>query len=204
MFRKKITQEMSVMERPQPITISAPIPVTMEAELEHEERLAYVKLAAEIQFRPAALIKDELLAFLHDNHFPVYPYDKVKVYLDQQFGKKLVDTGDSGSHRHTWGWCPLRQTDQGKSNLSINVPRPNNMYGLDNGRFEFDRIYHGKFPLAAMCLVKDLQETVPGVHFFVSDVMKPQDRRGDPFLAVTTPGLEEMIVIFEWDEPSFR
>lgn len=193
------TQETAVIEQPLSVKISVPAPISIEAELKKEERSAYAKLATEIGFRPAALIKDELFAFLQDNHFCVYPYGKVKSYLDHQFGRKQ---NPHHNWDHTWGWCPLLNTDKGTSDLLIGLHGRNER---DNGEFEFERTYHGAVPYAVLDLVKNIQKTIPEIHFFVSDVMRPQDRRGgDPFLAVTTPGLVEMIIVAVWDEPSFR
>ncbi|MDO8600488.1 MAG: hypothetical protein Q7R73_02600 [bacterium] len=176
-----------------PIRVERPVPISLEAELKEEEKKQYAKLCDEIGFRPAALIKEELLAFLQEKQLRVYPYQGVKEYLDAQFGKK--DRQDWG---HTWGWCPLREADQSMSDL------PARNFNNDNGGFSFNRTYHGAIPFGVLDSVKQLISAVPGLHFFVSDIMRPQDRSGDPFLAVSAPGMAEMIVIAAWDEPSFR
>jgi len=179
-----------------------PAPVSIDAELAQEERLAYAKLAEELAFHPAALRLEKLRGYLASRKSLVYPYRKVKEYLDQKFGAKDLHEGWS----HTWGWCPLRESDMGKSDLpAFGTASTNSLYSADNGQFIFGRTYHGAVPFPTLSLVKEIAESVPGVHFFVSDAMKPRDRAGrDPFLGVSTPGTEEMIIIAEWDEPSFR
>lgn len=176
--------------------IAQPEPVSIEAELAAEERSAYTDLAKEIGFQPAALVKERTLAFLQKSGIKVFPYDKVKLYLDSKFGKK------EGFWGHTWGWCPLRESDKGKSDL-LSVGS-SGIRNVDNGQIQFDRPYHLAIPFPVLDLVRNLSQEVPGIHFFVSDMSRAQDHSADPFLAITTPGMYEIIVIAEWDEPSFR
>lgn len=192
-------KSLNTVERLDPVSIGneALVPVSIEAEMKQEERKAYAELCRQIEFSPAAIIKDEILAFLVDRGFKVYSYGSVKTYLDCLFGKRNNPRGQ------TWSWCPLRVKDQGKSDLARRTNNEVFPWNQDNGKFELDRTYHGAVPFAVLDLVKGLDRSSPGLLFFVSDVMQPQDRKGDPFLAVTTPGLAEMIVIAVWDEPNF-
>jgi len=176
------------------LAVVQPLPISVEAELRQEERIDYARVCREIGFHPAALIKQEIIGFLEDRQLRIFPYEQVKVYLDDQFGIKKKD-----ECVHRWGWCPLREVDKLKSNLVLHA----RSFDTDNGEVEFNRTYHGAIPIHVLDLVKEISTAVPGLAFFVSDVVKPRDRSGDPFLAVTTPGLEEMLVIAEWDEPSF-
>jgi hypothetical protein len=177
-----------------------PTPISIEAELAEEEHKEYVQISEELGFRPAALIKDELLAFLSKRDLKVYVYGEVKQYLDQKFGRKIER---EASWRHTWGWCPLREVDMEKSDLVAYNNR--DAYIVDNGEFTFNRTYHGAIPFSVLWLVKEISKSIQGLYFFVSDAKQPQDRvNRDPFLAVSAPGMAEIIVIAEWNEPSFH
>lgn len=203
-FNKKtsVVEELALTQNKPSVPVqSVPVQIDIDTEMKEEERKAYIQVCREIGFCPAAIIKDKILAFLVENHLKVYPYDKVKKYLDWQFNKKK---NPHSGRDHTWSWCPLRETDRGKSDLTCQVenhvfPNPFN----DNGEFEFNRTYHAAVPFAVLDLVKQLDKSVPGLLFFVSDAVRLEHRQSDPFMAVTTPGLAEMIVIAVWDEPNF-
>ena len=170
-----------------------PKPVMLEAAMSDGERSAYNELAKEIGFRPASLIKDELLAFLQELHLPVYPYTEVYGYLNKSLGY-----GSSGWGQ-TWSWCPLRDLDCNQSDLEERDHRSG------NGAFKMDRTYHGAVPFDVVDLVKKISKKIPDAHFFVSDTVKAIDRVGkDPFLGVSAIGMGEMIIIAEWDEPAFQ
>lgn len=181
--------------------VAAPAPtslvpgVTLEAELSHAERVAYLELAQQIGFAPAALAKEQLAVFLAERQLPTYAYAEVEAHLNRCFGwpKDTV-------WAQTWGWRPLRQADVGGADLQPYESR----LRVDNGAFMFSDPYAAGIPFSVLALVRDVSEAIPSLRFFVSDVPKIVDRKGDPFLAVTCRGLEELIVIAEWDEPTFR
>ena len=191
-------------ERSIPVPIKKPSLVSVDTELLEEERKAYGKLCTEIGFMPAALIKEKALALLRANQFKIYPYEQVKSYLDREFGVRKEGVEWKSTPSQTWGWCPLREVDMGKCDLVPLVCGSKSHY-MDNGEIVFTYSYHGAVPFAVLDLVKQVIQVVPEISFFVSDCIRPEDRiERDPFLAISTPGLGEMIVIAEWDEPSFR
>ena len=192
MFGKKTVQTENV---PAPgIEPTPPQPISVEAELDQEERAEYARIAAEVGFHPGALVREGLLGYLAARNIPVFPYAKAKNYLDRKFGEK-------GCHywQQKWGWRPLRNIDLGKVGLVPASKRED----VANGRFVFEVPYQGPVPLEVLYLVKDISEAVPGAYFFISDQMRDYDPVGDPFLAASCPGLAEMIVIANWDEPGF-
>ena len=179
--------------------LQPPALVSVETQLTEIARNEYYEISNEIGFHPAALIKDELIAFLKNKEMGIYDYGEVKTYLDNKFGKKPSLKGWC----HTWAWCPLRDIDMGKSSLP--VYGSTEVYNTDNGGFIFNRSYHGAVPAQVIRAVRDILKEVKGVHFFVSDVMRARDRSGtDPFLGASAPGSDEIIVIAEWDEPAFN
>ena len=152
----------------------------------------YQQVAEAIKFRPGALVEAELKNFLFQQRITIFPYDKVAAYLDGIFGPhrnegaRVEDT--------TWGWRPLRYND------SIGVNFPSTHRG--NGFLLRDR-YQYAVPLPVLLCVQQIEKAVPKICFVVSDAVTPHDKT-DPFLGITAAGMNDILVVERWNEPSFR
>lgn len=165
-----------------------PAPVLVGTELAE-----YVRMADAIGWSPASLLEQRLRNFFEEIGICIFPYEKVEAYLDQKFGKcKEPYSSDT-----TWGWRPLRQVDIDVRNDELFLRKRNGM--TLNAEY-----YHGPIPPPVIMTVEKVAAQFPGAHFFVSDVPTQADRtQYDPFLAVSAPGMN-FLVVERWEEPGFR
>ena len=93
-----------------------PTRVTVQPTMDDEARAEYVEKAKALGVVNAALKQEMLLALLRENGISIYPYEKVKAYLDKMFGlcQRRHDFGSHYPSCDTWGWHPLRAEDNGK------------------------------------------------------------------------------------------
>jgi hypothetical protein len=185
-------------------------PVAEEASpaLSGSELAEYTRLCESIGWSPAALTEQRLRSFLDENGLCVYPYERVRAYLDNKFGplKGNVSEGVNTAYwtrvYTTWCWRPLRAEDVNAHRFNMAL-RGQNGSVINDGGF-----YHGRIPLEVLMTVENVKEHFPEVRFFVSDVIRPEERVGDPFLGISFPGLETtdapMLVVERWNEPAFR
>ncbi len=163
-----------------------PTAVSPHPTMPDEIRAQYIEKARALGVVNGALKEEMLLAFLRENGIRVYPLEKVREYLDGVFGK--VKNWDPP----TWVWRPLRDDDDGK--LQSN-------HDSRNGRI-VRGVYQQAIPFPVLLTIEKIISIVPDVHFYVSD-RSSSSKDEDPFLAVTTAGMD-MLVIERWDEPTFR
>ena len=73
--------------------------------------------------------------------------------------------------------------------------------GWDSGRILRDEPYQHPIPLHILRMMNHLKDEIPEIHLYISEIA--QRPKGDPFLAVSKRDTELMVVA-QWDEPSFR
>ena len=184
-FRKPTTL---AIEEAVPST--APVRVPAHPSFDDDEgRKTYIDTARKLGVINAAVKLEMLLDLLQKKGLGVYPYKKVEAYLDEMFGKAVDD------YYPSWGWRPLRAEDNGA------LQRTRQARQNPNGDI-LRGVYQKAIPYPVLLTVQEIIETVPGVHFFVSDEARRSNFE-DPFLAVSCAGMD-MCVIERWDEPSFR
>lgn len=159
--------------------LEVPPPQPVEVEIAANELAEYKKVAAEVGFRPSALVQAELEELLRENNIHVYDYDKVSAFLTQHFAGQ------------EWGWRPLRDSDDGKL-VS---------HGEGNGEI-VRRTYRQAVPLPVLLTVKKIASAIPEVQFYVSDLVGSVNDQ-DPFLMVCAAGVNRYVVE-RWNEPGFR
>lgn len=160
----------------------------------------YIEQTERLNFSPAVLTREKLVLFLQTNNHGVYNYDEVSAHLTSKFG----EVGQNQYYNQTWGWRPLTASDVDQSDLTLWDNRGNGD-GCKNGEFAFEGTYQAEIPFEVLSFVETVKKAVPEIFFFVSDAPSRREREvaKDPFLALTLPGIEEMIVVFQWDEPKF-
>jgi hypothetical protein len=169
-------------------------PGNIDAEFNQLYMKKYEKLAEEIEFTSPAILRQKFFMTLSSMGRGVYDFHEVQTFLDQELGKNVLNDA--------WGWRGLRHKDIRESGLTY---RPAHHGALRNGRFELRGPYAEPVPIETLSLVKKISETVLSPHFYVSDVVKDGDELsvGDPFLAVSFAGMQQLVVVACWDEPGF-
>jgi hypothetical protein len=61
-------------------------------------------------------------------------------------------------------------------------------------------IYNKFIPLPVMFTMEKIEQRIHDVEFYVTDIREFRD----PYLGVTVPGSDTILVIERWDEPTFR
>lgn len=157
----------------------------------------YEKLAEELEFMPAQLLREQLLMFLAENDIPIYDYAEVDKYLIHEAEKQ----------KKYWIWRPLRERDKPKDWINIeghyangsteSAWRAHGSYRRDESAY---RPYDKAIPIHILQDVKKIQDRFKDkLSFFVSDYDVPKP---DPFIMVTA--LDVGTIIFGvWDEPAF-
>lgn len=173
------------------VMVEEPVAAKPELVLAGDALREYNRVAKAIGWKPGALLEQNVRNFLAENGLCVFPYEKVEAYLDSKFGKFRGITVDS-----TWVWRPLRENDFGLERHAW-VARRNGSI-IEKGPY-----YHGPIPPPVMATVEKIAQAFPEVKFFVSDVPEPEDRFGDPFLALCGLGMK-LLPVERWEEPSFR
>lgn len=185
----KSKQSTTVVVEPEPdeVVVEPVFPSvrTPESELSELECEEYRRLAKQVGFRPANLIREEIVDILRRLERPVFDRQEVEAYLDAKFL--------SGKSSPRWAWIPLRDADDSKLT--------NNRKDNQNGVIVKGSYQRG-VPLFVLRLVQQVSEEVPEAVFYVSDDPRYSSAE-DPFLGVTAAGMS-MLIIAQWDEPGFR
>lgn len=162
-----------------PVPVPVGIPAVSELEGEHYDQ--YVAVATKIGFSTNPAMTNQILRHKCASlGLRIYNSDEVGKYLDDQF--KEVP----------WGWKPLRDVD---------VNKLESTHKHLNGRIQLNK-YQGAVPLPVLLTVEALLEVAPNVHFYVSDRTERDPADEDPFLMVSSAGMNSLIVE-RWDEPNF-
>lgn len=152
------------------------------------EAAAYARTCKAIGYEPAALVVEELLAFMQEKRIKRYDNEKVDAYLQAKAKKEL-------GHYGAWHWSPLRASDAGSETKLRDED------GWSSGTAS--QAYQKAIPLRVLARVEQfMQKFGDKVRFLVSDyaVKKP-----DPFIAVVPKqGGVDPIVFDVWDEPDFK
>lgn len=173
-------------------TVEVPIkPVAKEVavELNEMEQQELNRVMESLGLDNSALSKQQLLCALKHLDIPVFDFEEVRCYMNKLFK----------SERSAWGWRPIRSVNVDFSGIERGYAGDN----WANGKVRFGNSYEQAIPLAVLLTAEKIQRAMPSVGFFVSDAVRKSDVR-DPFLAVSLPGLAEMIVVEVWDEPGFK
>lgn len=146
----------------------------------------YRALAAKLGIRSTALLAAELECLLASEMIPVYDYQKVAQYLENECRKaSLSQPRTPWTTTLMWCWKPVREQDrlENKSYAPIS-----------------SNLYQQALRLPVLLTMERIAEKLPEAKFFVSEI----EAVLDPFLAVTVEGAGKLYVIERWDEPGFR
>ena len=157
----------------------------------------YESLSAELGFRPAQLLEEQLKRFLVEQKIPTYNLAEVDKYL----------THIARAENKFWIWRPLREKDTPQGwgwNGRRDVSKGDEMYkGHGHGSYTNEweyRPYDKAVPIHILRRVQKIQEKFGAeALFFVSDYAVPNP---DPFIMVTALDVDR-IVFGVWDEPTF-
>jgi hypothetical protein len=236
MFKAKVAimETMHVMPTapPPPIPVAAPEPVYAEPEpvraapvpvpdasveampvMSDSLRRQYIALAAELGVTQPGLQRDAARAYFAGRGIRLYMGDKVKAYLDDQYGKeKQVEDPRfaQGNGRRvfrghpTWCWRPLRGKDKTvrpevEQGWAYSTPETNDSIWPEATP------YDKPLPLPVLLTVKEVSAEFPTARFYVSDEVHSYEHRDpvlDPFLLVVVE--TERFIIERWDEPGYR
>ncbi|MBI4709229.1 MAG: hypothetical protein HY764_03445 [Candidatus Portnoybacteria bacterium] len=165
----------------------ASLPKTENAPLDD-----YEALAGELGFRPAQLLKEQVLRFLAEQGIPIFDYGEVDRYL----------TNTVKQTEENWIWRPLREQDKLEHGWSGHCPEGTILtrgHGSYHNEWGY-RPYDKAVPLPILKQVKTIQDRLGDqVSFFVSDYAAVNP---DPFIMLTAVDLG-IIVFGVWDEPGF-
>ena len=176
---------------------SAKVP---EQVIEPEKRQSYEEVARVLGFKPAELVRAELLEFFEQEGTKLYDCSQVKAWLSDKKKKAKA--------KH-WCWRPLREKDIITGYLwgymKDTQTWDDGFYSSTSKSWEC-RPYQRLVPLHALEKVVKLEAKFGGyVKFFVSDYAVPDV---DPFImvrpAACDDGGDNYHLIFDaWDEPGF-
>jgi hypothetical protein len=158
------------------------------------EAAAYQRTCKAIGYEPAALVVEELLAFMQEKRIKRYDNAKVDEYLTAK-AKKALGTGG------VWYWKPLRAQDVGKEHEERGAAAGG--WGESTSKKARKEPYQQAIPLRVLARVEQfMQKFGDKVRFLVSDYA---EQKPDPFIAVVPKqGGVEPIVFDVWDEPDFK
>lgn len=195
MFRKNKPDDN--LAGPRSDVLTRPLPAMPKFVVAPEARMSYRELADDLGFRPAELVRAELIEFFVTNQIPLFDYNAVAGYLT---AKKVQE----GAKK--WCWRPLREKD------AVDYSWSTNEYGwIVDGGYNSSRgecpPYQRLVPQHALEKVMMVEAAFgPDARFFVSDYPAVLP---DPFIMVVpsiTPSgsMSPYILIFDvWDEPDF-
>ncbi|KKS57342.1 MAG: hypothetical protein UV22_C0020G0004 [Parcubacteria group bacterium GW2011_GWA2_42_35] len=178
-----------------------PFPSTKVPErvVEPEEQRSYEEVAKTLGFKPAELVRAQLLEFFEIEGIQLYDYAQVEAWLSDK--NKQAKT----SH---WCWRPLRKKDVVKGYRWAFGGQYGNMPldGYYDSSDDACRPYQRLVPRRVLDKVASIEAKFGDkVKFFVSDYATPKP---DPFIMVRPAARDddgEYHFIFDvWDEPGFN
>jgi hypothetical protein len=143
----------------------------------------YLGLAQELGISSAAVDRERLLRILEDEGIPIYDPEKVNKWMDHKTPQGK-----------TWKWFPVRSKDLVPSLFDLGT----RMQRLGVGT------YRHRIPMPVLETIAKISHRMEEAVFFITDY---EDKRPDPFLAVSTKSMAsagELFIIERWDEPGFR
>ncbi len=158
----------------------------------------YAALARKLNFAPAALTRNEVLAFFRANDIKVFDYQKVGAYMQQ-----AVDRSDDAD---CWIWRPLRAEDafSSEDGVSLETEAGDTIY---DSRDDICAPYDKLIPARVLGNTAKIADKFGArVKFFVTDYA---DHKPDPFIAIwigdhNLPAEQGFIIFDVWDEPGFK
>lgn len=175
------TAEVEVAEEPVPtVPCPTPAPVDVLVEDYFDE---YLRLAGTLGLDNPEYHNWALPRFLQREEIPIYPIDQVEAFLAQEARKV----------GKVWCWSPLLHDDVERM---WHNDRSQSIHGhLGEAR------YLRQVPIEALRIVDKIRSAFPHVAFYVSDYPHPDP---DPFLMVSAIGAVDDLVVYHWNEPSFK
>lgn len=184
---RSFTLSLERVESPAPHQL--PIPEKHAVAVQEQPDSDYLRLVEKLGIRSAAILTVKLEAILADEFIPVFDYEKVEQYLNNECLKRaqaqaLAQAQDRLSYT-SWCWKPVRAEDRKGTSGMPRVTR---------------QLYQQAIPGEVLLTMERIAAKLPEAKFFVSEIVDV----ADPFLAVTVKGANKLWVIERWDEPSFR
>ena len=200
MFGLKKQQTLVEVPPTEAQVIPFPISNVPQRSADPEAQSSYQELATSLGFRPAALVREQLIAFFVENDIKLFDYDMVCAWLSH----KKQEAG-----MPYWCWRPLREKDEIQNFAwglnTWNKPAMDGYYAHGDDQCQ---PYDLLVPRHALEKVAKIEKVFgDDVKFFVSDYARPNP---DPFIMVRPAGMErdgllvQYLLVFDvWDEPGF-
>lgn len=180
-LKRRVAVQVEVAEEPVPtILCPTPAPVNTPVEDYFDE---YLRLASTLGLDNPEYHNWSLPRFLQREEIPIYPIDQVEAFLTQEARKV----------GKVWCWSPLFHDD-------VKLRWHNHRGKAEHGHFGTAR-YLRQVPIESLRLADKIRSAFPHVGFYVSDYPHPDP---DPFLMVTSIGISDNLVVYHWNEPSFK
>lgn len=158
-----------------------PIRTARVAIAEPDEEYVRVSVALGINKIPLKLV--QLAKVIEEECLGVYDYNDVVRYLDKQVERLSKNKFDR--HYYEWRWHPVKEYATHRS------------WGTPHFASE---VYNKFIPLPVMFAMEKIERRMHDAEFYITGIREFRD----PFLGVTVPGSDTLLIVERWDEPTFR
>jgi hypothetical protein len=144
-LREELSESKQGLNNPALGLATVPDPYVLNFDIPDDKMSEYEALSEELGIKNRALDELRLKRFLAKEEIPVYPYDRVKRFLDSEVQKlNKKETQNPGLSYYDWSWKSAKK-------------------------------YTKEIPLSALQMMKRVKDKLPGAKFAISDyqVVRP-------------------------------